>query len=921
MVPAGHSAYEDRSQTGGIENHESTTRLSGSEPLPYREESGLEPESHVPRRADTRSQATPAVVVETARIFFIEPIALKNRPDEIWAPATVPVRIVDPVPIAIRPDEIRPVAADQPEPEHARAPDSPPRQLPVPVRHSTAEQRALRRELEAGVVTPTPETATAPAGTAVAARATDSGAVHATATGTEEALLAVSINAQDTAQTALFIKGASGRLLARAEDLQRWRLQVPNVAPSLHAGERYYPLDALTGLTYTVDEARQTLALNAPPALFSGTVLKTSRGLTIPSLPPIGAFLNYDIFANHVQSETRGSGLLELGGFGRLGAGIGSFVVRDIGHEPRYIRLDTTFTHDRPAELASLRLGDAISRAGTWGRPIRLGGVQWATNFATQPGFVTFPLPTLAGEAVLPSTVDLYVNDALRLRREVPSGPFSIQDLPIVTGQGEARLVVRDLLGRERIITQPYYATPRLLQPGLHDYSYEVGFARRNYGIDSNDYGRVMAVGTHRLGFTPRFTGETHVELLEDQRTAGLAGAYLWPGAGLLSASLAASHGERGSGALIGAGFERQDRLFSFGMNTQLASDDFTQVGLQPSELAPKHTSQVFASLASRSWGSFGLSYIHQDYRDRADVRLASGSYNVNVGKATLGFSMLRFFNADNRFVFGLTLTVPFDSQTSGSLNATAQRGSDQVLAQVHRNLPSGTGFGYRVLAGVGDSERIEAGVAAQNDIGTYTLEAARANGETAVRASASGGVAVLGGNAFLTRRITDSFAVVQMPDYPNVRVYADNQLVAKTDADGRALVPRLRPYEKNAIRVEHADLPLDAQIEAVQVDAVPYFRSGMVLQFPVKRARGALLTVMVGDDEPLPAGAIAQLAGEAQEFPVGLRGEIYLSGLSSKNLVRIKWRDQACEFAVSFPDTEEPLPHLGTYTCNGLRP
>jgi outer membrane usher protein len=145
--------------------------------------------------------------------------------------------------------------------------------------------------------------------------------------------------------------------------------------------------------------------------------------------------------------------------------------------------------------------------------------------------------------------------------------------------------------------------------------------------------------------------------------------------------------------------------------------------------------------------------------------------------------------------------------------------------------------------------------------------------------------------------------------------------VVAKTDADGRALVPRLRPYEKNAIRIEHADLPLDAQIEAVQVDAVPYFRSGMVLQFPVKRARGALLTVLVGDDEALPAGAIAQLVGDAQEFPVGLRGEIYLSGLSSKNVVRIKWRDQACEFSVSGKDTEDPLPHLGTYTCKGLKP
>ncbi len=95
--------------------------------------------------------------------------------------------------------------------------------------------------------------------------------------------------------------------------------------------------------------------------------------------------------------------------------------------------------------------------------------------FPLQPGFVTFPLPGISGEAALPSTVDLYVDNALRMRRQVPSGPFSIQDLPVTTGQGDARLVIRDILGREQVITQPFYATSRLLKQGLHDYSYELG--------------------------------------------------------------------------------------------------------------------------------------------------------------------------------------------------------------------------------------------------------------------------------------------------------------------------------------------------------------------------------------------------------------------------------------------------------------
>ncbi len=756
------------------------------------------------------------------------------------------------------------------------------------------------------VVVPPPETATQTAVEAVAG---------------EEVWLAVRIN-QQPAETTLFVRHA-GRLLARGVDLQRWRLRLPDAAPVYHRGEAYYPLDALRGLSYQVDEATQTLVLDAAPGLFGATALKGApAGFSVPDPAPPGGFLNYDVFANHAQGQTTTSGLFELGGFGAWGVGVSSFLARDLGGPARFIRLDTTWTRDRPMELASLRLGDAISRAGSWGRSVRFGGVQWATNFATQPGLISFPLPGLSGEAVLPSTVDLYVNDALRMRREIPTGPFSIQDLPVVTGRGEARLVVRDLLGRERIIIQPYYASSRLLQQGLHDYSYESGWIREDFGVVSNEYGRFIAVGTHRLGLNDRFTGELHGEVLRDQQTVGGGGAWLWPEAGVFTGSVAGSRGSRGTGGLLAAGFERQGPRLSFGGNIQLATERFSQLGLQPGQPAPRQLSQAFISLSGGNYGSIGLSYTHQTFRDREEVELVSASYSLTLGKlGFLSLSMLRFLSGDAETIIGLTFTRPLDARTSASVSATAERDSKQAQLQVQRSLPAGSGVGYRLRAGVADSGQREAGVSLQTEVGTYVLEAAQSQGQTGFRGSASGGVALLGGSAFLTRRISDSFAVVQVPDYPNVRIYADNQPIATTDGAGRALVPRLRPYERNPVRIEQADLPLDAQIDAVQIDAVPYFRSGLLLQFPVKRSRGALITVVLESGEPLPAGAVAQIAGEKEEFPAGLRGELYLTALAASNRVHVSWRGQSCEFTVPFPETTEPLPHLGSYTCSGVKP
>ena len=73
-------------------------------------------------------------------------------------------------------------------------------------------------------------------------------------------------------------------------------------------------------------------------------------------------------------------------------------------------------------------------------------------------------------------------------------------------------------------------------------------------------------------------------------------------------------------------------------------------------------------------------------------------------------------------------------------------------------------------------------------------------------------------------------------------------------------------------MRIDEVDLPFDAQIDVAQIEVVPHFRSGLLLKFPVKRSRGAMLTVVLENGEPLPAGAQVQIisdnAVENEVFP-----------------------------------------------------
>jgi len=285
------------------------------------------------------------------------------------------------------------------------------------------------------------------------------------------------------------------------------------------------------------------------------------------------------------------------------------------------------------------------------------------------------------------------------------------------------------------------------------------------------------------------------------------------------------------------------------------------------------------------------MSYIRQDNRSSADVELLTINYSRSMLRDWfLNLSAFKSLVGEREHTVGLTISHALGDRTTASVSATAGNDADSARFQLQRGLPVGPGFGYRLSAERGENAHIFGSVSAQNDVGSYTLEADRFAGQTSYRGFASGGVALMNGGVFFARRLGDSFAVVEVPGYPGVRVYAENQFVAETDDEGMALVPRLRPYDRNRISLAHEELPFDARIDAAELDAVPYYGSGTYVRFPVTREAGATFRVTLADGRPVPPGAMARLDGGRDAFPVGHDGEVYLTGLGGGNEVLITW-------------------------------
>jgi outer membrane usher protein len=737
-------------------------------------------------------------------------------------------------------------------------------------------------------------------------------------------LLALRLNGveQDDVVPALRVGTA---LAILPQTWQALRLKPPAGAPMTHDGREYQPLTSIDGLLWRVDEPSQTLLIDAPAGAFAGGRMAGS-----PSLPSArsgvdaGGYANYDFQWQRSRRDGGGErdaqALIDLGGFNAEGALRSTALLRTAGAPRRFTRLDTTWTTDMPSQLASLRLGDAVSQAGAWGRALRFGGVQWATDFSVSPGFLSFPLPSIRGEAALPSTVDVYINNSQRLQGKVPAGPFDVADVPVVTGQGELRMVVRDLLGREQVVVVPYYASPTLLRPGLRASSFELGAAREDYGLASNRYGRMFASATERLGVSDRFTAEWRVEGLGRQVAAGAAGVWLAPAWGILNASGAMSSAPSGRGGMAAVGAQRQALDWSGSLQWRGSSRGFTQAG-QAAATAARN--EITAALGGQ-WGhsSLGLNVLQRGSWQGDRQRFVSVNTSHSVGpNGVLGLFAQRDL-VSRTVTVALSLSLAVGARDSVGVAATQRRVPGRgreadTRLEWQRSTPDGEGVGYQVVADQGAASRATAQALWQTGHAVFNGALATVVGGSDARLGASGALAWLGESVFLSRRIDGSFAVVEVGDYPGVQVLLEQRPVARTDARGRAMVSGLRGHEINRIGVDAADLPHDAEVEALELQVTPPARSGVVLSMPVRRSRGASFRLIGADGGVLPHGTALQIEGQSRTFPVGFEGKAFVSGLGERTRLIARWSGRECSvwLELAGPPLDE-MPELGTLTC-----
>ena len=666
-------------------------------------------------------------------------------------------------------------------------------------------------------------------------------------------------------------------------------------------------------ITFTLDEAEIRLIISADPALLSTTELAISN----PRPPGWKVSSNKAIFLNYssnwsTDDTTAGYGELGVHLFGALFESAAS--VDDTGAITPGL---TSLTFDQVRSRRRWVLGDTIGRSTTLGSAPVVGGFSVSTQEDLDPYYAIYPAPQIRGAVRTPSTADVYVDGRLVSSVRLPPGRFTLNDLPIETGLGNARVIIRDAFGRQQSIDLGFYLSTQLLKKGEQDYSYVAGLERTSSGTKV-EYGRAMGTAVHNIGLADWLTIGFQAEGAKDVVMGGAGfNARLWRlgtfGAEGLASQTGQDKGPEAQGYAATGVYSFLANWFSTEMRATWIGPKFQNLFLIPADQA-----QVNADAsASVSLGRFGsltvggtlggpdaltarISQIDPDLIGRLpdelkrtlqdalatqhDKLLRLG-YSLNVtSRAQLSVNATRVDKAGSPVAWEgfASLTLALGWRTVASAVTTVDAAGEALTSvNVQRSLPLGPGFGFRIDADAQEPYRTSGIFEVQGRRGIIGVRVDGSQDDKTIGTiNLAGSIVAIGGEVLLSRPVDDGFALVKVPNSRGVRVLANNQLSGRTGRRGSLFVPDLRSYLSSPIGIVQDDLPVEMKLGAISQDiAVPY-RGGAVVVFEATVIRALTGRLDVAGKAP-EYGTLSVTVG-ATEFssPLNASGEFYFEDL-----------------------------------------
>ncbi len=777
--------------------------------------------------------------------------------------------------------------------------------------------------------------------------------------------LEVFINDVPAHMIGAFVLIGGTRLGATRNELEEVGL---HIGRSLGANDFVW-LDTVPQLEYRYDEPGQRVYFKVDNGLRTGRVydLSDASRRAVRARSDWSALLNYDVVgagatANNFTrfSYSGASATFDARAISPYGVLEQTAIVREGPYGvSTFLRLDTYVQHADQDSMINYRAGDLVSNSFAWTRSIRIGGFQAQRDFTLRPDLITAPLPTLGATAAVPSTADLYINNVKTFSQEVAPGPFSLNNIPSISGSGNAQLVLRDSSGNETKVSAPFYTSANLLAQGKMDWSLEAGLPRLSYGAENDSYLRApVGSASLRGGIFDWLTGQAHAEGGAGLLNGGLGAAFNIFNRGALSLAGSFSHSPEGNGAQGYLAFETSLGPLFIAMSSQHTFGTFDDLASVTSRLsaalsqAPGMPGYMgIIGVNNTFWSNIysGGLPIYSDGRPPRQIdRISIGAplpfdRKSNVSAALVNYltdsagrsliaqatysrmmpydaslfaTAFHDFGVSRNTGIVVGFSIPLGKGITASSNYSGGAGGANFVSDVSRPLgPERGDFGWRVQDGEGASPYRSAELSARTGFGVVRLNATQAFKNAGASIDLRGSLIEAGGSVFAADWVDDGFAVVKS-GAPNLRVFNENRPIGETNDSGMLLVPSLRSYSPNHLTVDPTNLPVDAEIVKSNDAVAPADHGGIIVDFAVKNNSDAALAVFrLSDGSFIPAGAVGKLDG-GEEFVIGYDGQAFLKGLHESNQAAIDYMGKTCKAIFPFAPNPGAQVRLGPIPC-----
>lgn len=590
-------------------------------------------------------------------------------------------------------------------------------------------------------------------------------------------------------------------------------------------------------------------------------------------------------------------------------------------------RIRTTLSTHYPNNRQILELGDSITGTGfqePYRRRINFAGINiysdvYAKAESQQPTFA------IEGVAAEPSTLQLFVDSQQVFTSDtIPKGPFTVTSLPGVSN-GNVSVVIKDALGREKVVARPFFRSHRLLGKDKDIYEISLGFIRQNLGIESFDYGDPIFTGQYGYGFSNQTTGSVAWEFTPEVVSLGYElGFGISEINSLLSVRHAASsHRDDGSGGIYSLGLttDVQPVRFSGSLNyydknfRQVGSNGFTQrkdyrIGLNFDTGNNSSMDFTYARIFNRDASSSKSSILRGRYFDRTedDVRY--------------GFSASVDPSSPEDYQLSFTLGYSWDG-VSYSASHRIHPDPQTTNYAINRGVSTkNIGFDLNYFTDYADQQQLSASLSGLTEAGEFNAFMSDSNGTQNFAFSVNGSVAVFDSTVIASRTLESNITVVRSEGVQGARVTGGADRVT-TDSGGYAILRTVQPYTELKVGVI-SESERAAGLEPVVV-VPPYFGANFV---ELSSTTGGHLTLTL----KLPSGKFVPVGAQMSHVDadlsarnlmiVGVGGFGYVVGLKGDTTLNVRWNSiGACTAKIALPkNTNDPLPDLGEVICVPLK-